>query len=579
MLDQSYLPSKATVEIDGNELARDVEDQLEVVAVENSVHLPDMVTLVFRDGDKDILERAHVEIGSELEISASETGSPVPKTLFKGEVTALEGDYGQLGTRAIIRGYDKSHRLHRGRYTKTWRNVTDSDIVNEIAGDVGIDTGQVDERGSTLEYVIQFNQSYWEFLKMRAAKVGFEATVEDGELCWRDKRRASTAPAEGDFTSEGDPSQLVYMRNLLEFRPRITSAEQVARIEVRGWDPNSKQVVVGSKPAGTTSAQLDWADPGRLAGKFGSSPSMVLVDMPFADQNAAEAAAASFGEHVGSGFAQADGVAVGSPSLKAGTAVAISAVADVFTGKYTLTHTRHLFDEYGYRTHFAVTCNQGHSMLAAATPGSSQRGGGERVPGLVVGIVEDIQDPSNHGRVKVRFPWLGDDHSGNWCRVVQPGAGPNSGLAWLPEVGDEVLVGFEHGRIDFPVVLGGLWNGKDSPPGGHSQSIDGGKVGRKGLFSRSGHHIVLDDSDSGSGIFMVSADGNCSISLNQANGVIKIEAQGDVDIQLESEGEVSVRAAQTLTLESDQEMDLRAPSIKIQADVELEAQGGVIKLN
>ena len=104
-----------------------------------------------------------------------------------------------------------------------------------------------------------------------------------------------------------------------------------------------------------------------------------------------------------------------------------------------------------------------------------------KIYGVVVGIVRDIKDPQNLGRVKVDFPWMGESseavaieseedraHS-FWARIATLMAGKQRGSFIIPEVGDEVLVAFEHGEIDRPYVLGMLWNADDPPP----QQMDG----------------------------------------------------------------------------------------------------------
>jgi uncharacterized protein involved in type VI secretion and phage assembly len=84
--------------------------------------------------------------------------------------------------------------------------------------------------------------------------------------------------------------------------------------------------------------------------------------------------------------------------------------------------------------------------------------------GLAVGVVTDNNDPLQQGRVRVKYPWLSDDDASYWARVVALGAGKERGLQLLPEVNDEVLVGFELGNMEYPYVLGGLWNALDTLP-------------------------------------------------------------------------------------------------------------------
>ena len=86
----------------------------------------------------------------------------------------------------------------------------------------------------------------------------------------------------------------------------------------------------------------------------------------------------------------------------------------------------------------------------------------------VSGIVTENRDPDGQGRVKVKFPWLqaaDPDSESAFARIALPMAGSGRGFFYLPEVGDEVLVVFEHGDIRTPIIIGVLWDGLTLPPG------------------------------------------------------------------------------------------------------------------
>ena len=343
-----------------------------------------------------------------------------------GEVTAIEAEYDALGARAIVRGYDHSHRLHRGRRTETYRNVKDSDIAAQIARRAGVQVGTVDDSRTTHEHVSQANVSDWEFLQARAREIGFEVLVADGKLQFRKPVASAEAPAGGDFSSK-DPLQLVIGQDLLEFRPRITSSEQVKEVEVRGWDPIKKQAVVGSAAAGTTSAKLS-SNPG-AAGRHVREPRL-RCRRPSRSRRSVRSTLPpqSIAERIGSAFAEADGVVRGNPKLRAGTAVSVSVVADDFAGGYTPRTTRHVFDHEGYRTEFIVSGRQERSILGL--PGRQpERGsaGDRRICGHRGRDRHQQQRPEKLGRVKLKFPWLADAYESDWARIVQLGAGPNSG--------------------------------------------------------------------------------------------------------------------------------------------------------
>jgi uncharacterized protein involved in type VI secretion and phage assembly len=164
---------------------------------------------------------------------------------------------------------------------------------------------------------------------------------------------------------------------------------------------------------------------------------------------------------------------------------------------------------------------------------SNASGGDARIGGVVVGIVRDIKDPENLGRVKVDFPWMADASaavsvSGSddrahsyWARIATLSAGNNRGTFFIPEVGDEVLVAFEHGDVNRPFVLGALWNSDDPPP----ETMDGGGNNNlRTIRSRSGHVITLnDDADNQKEQILIKSQGGHQITLDDDSGQGKIE--------------------------------------------------------
>lgn len=114
----------------------------------------------------------------------------------------------------------------------------------------------------------------------------------------------------------------------------------------------------------------------------------------------------------------------------------------------------------------------------------------KRFFGVVEAIVVDVLDPEKEGRVKVQFPWFDEDMVTEYSRVCQLYAGNGYGALFVPEVGDEVLVGFIHGDMRMPVILGGLYNGKDKPSSHRQKTKD-----QKLIRTKAGHEVVFDDHD------------------------------------------------------------------------------------
>lgn len=143
-----------------------------------------------------------------------------------------------------------------------------------------------------------------------------------------------------------------------------------------------------------------------------------------------------------------------------------------------------------------------------------------KVYGAVVGVVTSIDDPDELGRVKVSYPWLQDDVESPWARLVSFLAGKDRGAVFRPQVDDEVLVIFEHGDMRRPYVIGGLWNGKDAIPGERGADADNDVCLIK---SRSGHTIILDDTDGEEVITINDKHGN-SIELSSEGVTVHSDA-------------------------------------------------------
>jgi uncharacterized protein involved in type VI secretion and phage assembly len=146
------------------------------------------------------------------------------------------------------------------------------------------------------------------------------------------------------------------------------------------------------------------------------------------------------------------------------------------------------------------------------------------------------------GRVQVEFPWLDQAYQSHWAPIATPLAGKERGQFFMPEVGDEVLVAFEHGDFDHPFVVGFLWNGVDKPPetelknrviltpGKHTLRFED-KDGAKKIVLKSsdGHHVTLDDE--GKKITVSDSDGNNKMVIDITGGKIKIEAGTEVTVE------------------------------------------------
>jgi uncharacterized protein involved in type VI secretion and phage assembly len=203
------------------------------------------------------------------------------------------------------------------------------------------------------------------------------------------------------------------------------------------------------------------------------------------------------------------------------------------------------------------------SLIDVLAPSSPDNSG--KVFGVVMGIVTDNKDPDKMGRVRMKFPWLSDDHESWWARVATPMAGGSRGAYFLPEVDDEVLVAFDHGDMRFPYVVGSLWNGKDAPPEDNSD----GKNNRRLFHSRSGHLIRFDDKDGDEKIEIIDKTGSNSITIKSSDNSMTITCTGkltihaDQGIEMTSDADIKVKANSTIDIEASAPMTLKGAMVNI----------------
>jgi uncharacterized protein involved in type VI secretion and phage assembly len=178
------------------------------------------------------------------------------------------------------------------------------------------------------------------------------------------------------------------------------------------------------------------------------------------------------------------------------------------------------------------------------------RGLGGRWYGVFPATVTDIKDPDGIGRVKVTLPWsadTGSDRYDAWARVATLMGGNNRGSWFVPDVDDEVLVSFEGGDVRRPFVLGGLWNGVDTPP----EAMDGGgRNFKKVIRSRNGVKVTLDDQD-GQEKLILETPGGQQVTMKDGPGAVEIVDSNGNSIKLETAG-ITITAAAKVTVNASQ---------------------------
>ena len=357
----------------------------------------------------------------------------------------------------------------------------------------------------------------------------------------------------------------------------MTTVSQITDATARGWDPATRRAITGRVQNGNGAPSVgESRKGGQLAQTaFNLDAPHLTADRPIRSQAAADRLAQTMADRHTTRFIEAEGVCTGNAKIVAGVKVHVTAVGERFTGTYLVTAATHEYSpEHGYTTRFNVSGHHPTTLLSVLSPEPER---GSLMRGLVIGVVTDNDDPDKQGRVKVQYPWLSADHASDWARVVVPGGGKERGMAFLPEINDEVLVGFELGDIHYPYVLGGLWNGQDAPPGDMSKMVTGSKVEQRVIRSRTGHMITLDDSDSDGGVKIEDRHGNV-VQIKTSNDELVVTMKGNVTV--DSKQNMSVKTQGNVTIEATGSLELKGMGVTIDGGGgTVDVKGSVINLN
>jgi len=339
-----------TIMVNGTALPLPTAAHISSVSVVQDVDMPTMFSfqLTGSDDQKQAApwaDDATFSIGSAVEIKFGYADKS--DSLVKGEIVGIEPSYDISRLPDLhVRGFDRLHRLTRGRKSKTFIDQKDSDIASQIASGAGL-TPNVEDSAVTLKHVYQHNQTDLEFLIQRARRIGYEVSVDDTKLQFR--KRASGGSAVLTL-SQGN--------NLLEFRARLTSAGQVTDVFVRGWSVEEKKEVVGHASASDAASMGgQHTGPDAVQSSFGTVERLV-ESIPVESQAEADQIAKALLEDVALNYITADGVSEGRTDLRAGQVIELKNLGTRFSGSYYVTGVEHRYTlRRGYLTHFRARRN------------------------------------------------------------------------------------------------------------------------------------------------------------------------------------------------------------------------------
>ncbi|WP_406661829.1 phage baseplate assembly protein V [Methanolobus sp. ZRKC3] len=193
---------------------------------------------------------------------------------------------------------------------------------------------------------------------------------------------------------------------------------------------------------------------------------------------------------------------------------------------------------------------------------------------VVTGYVDPKDDPEGLRKVKINFPWRGEETENCLARVASLMAGKERGLFFYPEIGDEVLVAFEQGNINYPYIIGALWNGENKPPEINSDGNNDIKL----IRSRSGHTIKIDDTDGNEKIEIADKTEKNIILIDSKNNSISFKCDGDIEISAPN-GKVTINAMD-LELKSSASTKIEASvGVDLKASGSMNIKGATVNIN
>lgn len=556
---------------DGSDLPAAWLDALVELRVRRALRTIGRCTLRFVDPGYRLGTASKLKVGTRLSVSAKgvEAGASAV-TVFAGTVTSTGVEVRDGGQpELVVVAQDVAYELSRSTRAATYLKVTASQIIEKVVANAGA-TAKVDATSAVLDYTLQTDADL-AFVDELCRRSGLDWEVDGSTFqAWTSHNGSalgSTAPGPG--------VRLVVGEQLREFSARVF-ADGPQQVTVRGWDHLNKQAVVAEATGSRSRVPTGLGD---LAPSSAIKRATVL-DAQAGPADPAEAKTLATVSSVATGAVLARGRCLVAPALRPGVVLTV-ADSGPASGSYYVREVEHVFRPSGFHTAF-VAGDREQPGLVVDTPAPVRSSFTHH--GLVVGMVTAIEnDPESAGRIKVSLPGLDATIESQWARLAVLGGGASRGMVFLPEVGDEVLVGFEGGDVRRPVVLGGLFGKKDAIP---TSLVASGAVEHRRLISRLGHVVELSDGSGASTQHIRLALAGEAVSLRLGkdradlklpSGVpLKIES-GSSSIELDGNGGITLSGT-TIALKATQGLTLEGVEVTAKATAKFAASGAEAEL-
>jgi len=542
--------------------------QVMSLSIHKELNRVSTASLVFRDGDAalqtfPLSNKTDFVPGKKIEISIGRDG--LNKSAFKGIIIKHAVKVKANGnTELHVECMDVAVKMTIGRKSKYFQNVKDSDVFDDLLSTYGI---RSDPETTTLKHqeLVQHNVTDWDFMLLRAEANGMLLNVDDGSI-------KIAKPAIGN-----EVLQVNYGSSILEFEAEMDARFQYKSVNAESWDYSNQQLFT----ADTSSSSF--AEQGNITSedlaqaispdKFDMHHSGHLLEQELKDWTESVM--------LRSRLAKIRGRArfTGFSGIKPADTLKLSGVGDRFNGKAFVTAVRQEIGDGTWETQvqfgldpkrYVFLHNDINEAPSAGLVGA--------IRGLQIGIVVQLEsDPDGQDRILVRVPVIDSAGQGIWTRIASLDAGNERGAFFMPEIGDEVIVGFINDDPRHPVVLGMLHSSNKPAPISPQDNNN-----EKGFTTRSKMHLSFNDDTK---TIVIDTPAGNSITLDEKSMKIEIKDQNENKITMEQTGitmesplNIDVKAGAVLTLSGGTSLSISAPSLSVKADASVSIEGAVAKV-
>jgi len=468
----------------------------------------------------------------------------------------------------ILECRDKAVAMTIGRRNANYVDNTDGDIISTLISNHSGLSADVDSTSTQHAELVQYYCSDWDFMLSRAEANGLLVCID-----------AAKVSVKAPDTSAAAELKVSYGYDLIELNADMDARSQLSEVTTVSWDPAQQAIVEQQAGPQTLNKQGD-LDASTLAEVVGLD-SFRLQTPGLLDLSALTDWANS--QQLKAGLARIRGSMKfqGSASAKIGGLIELSGVGEHFNGNVFVSGVTHRIDNGTWvtETDFGMSPDWFAEQRDLVAPSASGLLPG--VEGLQIGVVMKLdEDPNSENRIQVSVPVLQAETEGVWARLANFHASSDIGAFFIPEIGDEVVLGYLNNDPCNPVILGSLYSSSRQPP--YAPTADNFI---KAIVTRSELKIEFDDENMvttiitpGENKIVLSDDDTSILIQDQNDNKIELNASGITldspkDINISAKGKINIDAMDAITISSKADVSVSGLNVEHSADVGFTAKG------